>query len=212
MAFRNVLLPGTISSGASSTPMWQTDVARTPAGYEKRVGRRSDALRKCVAPLNIRTLNQLHELLAHFNVMQGPYYSFPFLDRLDNRSCAPETTPAVTDSLLGTGDGVTAAFQCRKGYTSGAYTHYRTILLPKQTTLLVSVAGVLKTETTHYTVNYETGVITFTGGNIPSAAQEVKAGFEFYCKVRYDTNDLQTVIEAYRTGSIPSIALIEVYE
>lgn len=212
MAFRNVLLPGTISSGASSTPMWQTDVARTPSGYEKRVARRSDALRKCVAPLNIRSLNDLHELLAHFNVMQGPYYSFPFKDRLDYKSCAPETEISMTDTNIGTGDGVTAAFQLRKGYISGAFTHYRNILLPVSGRLLIAVAGVAKNETTHWTADYTTGIITFTGGNIPTAAQAVTAGFEFNCKVRYDTNDLQVVIEAYRTGSIPTIALIEVFE
>lgn len=209
MAFRNELLPGTISSGADSTPMWQVDIARAKSGKEKRVARRSSSLRKCTVPLNIRSLNNIHEMISHFEVMNGPWYSFPLKDRLDFRSCAPETTPTATDGLLGTGDGIVATYQVRKAYVSGAFTHYRTILLPVSGTLLVSVAGVTKTETTHYTVDYTTGIITFTAGNIPTAGQLVKAGFDFHCKVRYDSNDLNTVIEAYRSGSIPSIALIE---
>ena len=45
----------------------------------------------------------------------------------------------------------------------------RAIQLPVAGTVEISVAGVLKTETTHYTVDYSTGVVTFTGGNIPAA-------------------------------------------
>lgn len=214
MSFRNQLLPGVISSGADATPMFQVDIARAKSGKEKRVARRDEALRKFTCPINIRNLDDIHTLMSHFQAMEGPFYSFPFLDRLDFKSVAPEAAniPTATDVLLGTGDGTTATFQLRKGYTSGSYTKYRTILLPKSGTLLVSVAGVTKTETTHYTVDYTTGIITFTGGNIPTTGQLVKAGYYFYCKVRYDTNDLQAVIEAYRAGSVPTIPLIEVLE
>lgn len=214
MTFRNQPLPGTISAGADASPIWQIDIARSKSGYEKRVARRSQALRKFTVPLNIRTLDDLHTVLSHFEAMNGPYYSFPFLDRLDFKSTPPEATniPTSTDCLIGTGDGTTAAFQLVKVYTSGSFTQIRDIQLPDTGTLLVSVNGVLKTETTHYTVDYATGIITFTGGNIPSGGQLVKAGFKFHCKVRYDSNDLQVTIEAYRAGSIPHIALIEVRE
>ena len=143
--------------------------------------------------------------------VNGPLYSFPFEDRLDFKSTAPEPTNTITalDCPIGTGDGATAAFQCYKTYTFGAYTYYRPIYLPIQGTLLVAVNNVTKTETTHYTVNYETGVITFTGGNIPPNGHIIRAGFQFRCKVRYAVNDLQTVIEGYRAGSA-QLSLIEV--
>lgn len=210
--FQNQPLPGTISSGADATPMWQVDIARAKSGKEKRVARRSASLRKFSAPMNIRTLNDVYTLISHFEAMNGPAYSFPFLDRLDSRSGLPESTPTALDCLIGTGDGVTTAFQLKKVYTSGSYTHSRNILLPDSGTLLISVDGTTKTETTHYTVDYATGIVTFTGGNIPAAGKLVKAGFLFHCKVRYDTNDLQAVFEAYRAGSLPHIALIEVLE
>jgi len=59
-------------------------------------------------------------------------------------------------------------------------------------------------------VSYTTGVITFTGGNIPTGGQAVTAGFEFYVKTRFDIDDLTQVFESYRVGSIPSIPLVEV--
>lgn len=210
MAFRDVLFPGQISSGADSTPSFQVNIARTAAGNEYRTAQRGQALHRFTVPLNTRSLDTIHTLKRHFMAVNGPLYCFPFNDTLDFKSCQPEAanTPAASDSLLGNGDGSTATFQCRKNYTY-TYTHFRTIYLPVSGTLLVQVNGVLKTETTHYTVNYETGVITFTGGNIPPNGHPVRAGFQFNCKVRYASNDLQMVIEAYATGSA-QLTLIEV--
>jgi len=214
MAFRNVPLPGNVSAGSDATPTFQVDIARAVSGNETRVGRRTNALRRFSVPINLVGIDDVYAVITHFEIMEGPLHSFPYKDRLDFKSCAPDpiNVPSSTDVTLGTGDGATASFQCRKIYSTGGYDRYRTIYLPKQGTLLVAVDTVLKTETTHYTVNYETGVVTFTGGNIPTAGQAVTAGFEFYCKVRYDMNDLQAVIETYRAGGTPSIALIEVPE
>ena len=64
--------------------------------------------------------------------------------------------------------------------------------MPVNGTVEISVAGVPKTETTHYTVDYATGMVTFTPGNIPAAAQAVTATFEFDVPVRFAEDDLKS--------------------
>lgn len=210
MSHLTTAIPPCVSPGSDGVSTWSTDIARNPGGYEQRVGRRGYSLRKFNLGYQIRRQEHVYEVLSLFEACEGQVHTFPYRDRIDFKSSSPFNEPQSNDVLLGTGDGTTAAFQLRKGYTAGSTTVYRTILLPVSGTLLVEVAGVLKTEPTHYTVNYNTGIITFTGGNIPTAGQLVKAGFEFYTKVRFDTDELNISYEGFRVGSIPNIPLIEV--
>jgi uncharacterized protein (TIGR02217 family) len=203
-------LPGFISAGSEGWPSWLTEVGRLPSGGEQRNGARAYSLREFNLSHQIQRVQDLYAIVEHFEVCRGQLHTFPFKDRHDYKSCAPLETISALDCPIGTGDGTTAVFQLKKRYLSGSDYYDRTILLPKSGTLLVAVAGVTKTETTHYTVDYLTGLITFTGGNIPSAAQAITAGYEFYCKVRFNTDTLRQVFESYRVGSLSSIPLIEV--
>lgn len=210
-------IPRSISAGSNFVVTTAVDMIRNPAGYDVRRQTRDETLRRADLAYNIRRIEDeeeqeagLYEILKHFEVCEGPVHTFPVLDRLDHKSCSPNNYPAFDDVLLGEGDGVTAAFQLRKGYTIGLITKYRTILLPVQDSVIIAVDGVIKTVTTHYTINYETGVVTFTGGNIPILYAQVTAGFLFYVKVRFDTNDLSAVYEGFRVGSMGSIPVIEV--
>lgn len=210
MAFRDVPLPPCISAGSEGAPVWMVDIARSPAGVEQRVGRRSQSLRRFNVGYQIRRLQDLYDVMAHFEVMNGPMHSFPLHDPLDNQSSAPGDAVSSADAFLGTGDGVTAVYPLYKQYTRGNWSHSRRIALPTPDTLLVQVNSVLKVEDTDYTVDYETGRITFLGGDIPANGHIVRAGFQYRCKVRFDTNDLAQVYEGFRVGGIPNIPLIEV--
>lgn len=209
-------IPRCISIGSNFVVTTAVDIIRNPGGYDVRRQNRDETLRRADLAYNLRRLEDdeqergLYEILKHFEVCEGPVNTFPMLDRLDYKSCSPFETPSPSDVLLGEGDGGTDDFQLRKGYTIGALTKYRTILLPVEDSVLIAVDGILKIETTHYTVNYETGVITFTPGNIPGTGAEVTAGFKFYVKVRFDTNDLSQSYEGFRVGQISSIPVIEV--
>lgn len=210
-------IPRSISQGSNFVVTTAVDIIRNPAGYDVRRQNRDETLRKADLAYNIRRIEDvdeqergLYEILKHFEVCEGPLHTFPMLDRLDFKSCAPFETPAKDDVVLGDGDGGTNEFQLRKGYTIGLNTKYRTILLPVEDTVLIAVDGILKVEDTDYTVNYETGIITFLPGHIPSTGAEVTAGFMFYVKVRFDTNDLTASYEGFRVGAVQSIPVIEV--
>ena len=69
--------------------------------------------------------------------------------------------------------------------------------------------GVL-TETTHYTVDYtDSGIVTFTPGNIPAGAETVEAAFQYYRRCRFDT-DFSDIEKAYESGDVPNISFTEV--
>jgi uncharacterized protein (TIGR02217 family) len=210
MAFIDAALPPCISAGSEGTPSFQVDIARHPSGYEQRVARRGNALRRWNLGYSIRKLQDLYDVAQFFIAVEGPLNTFPYLDRLDDRSCAPTATPSQLDALIGIGDGATATFQLRKSYVAGSTTKYRTITLPISGSVKIAVNGVYKTETTHYTVDYSTGIVTFSGGNIPANGHDVTAGFKFRCKVRFEGNDLTQAYEGFRVGSMPSVPIIEV--
>lgn len=215
MTFYNAVLPGFISQGSEAAPVSLVDIARGPTGYEQRRSRRSRRLRRFNLVKNIRTSNDVYDLLSFFEVMNGPQHSFAMQNLLDWKSCKPEDTISALDATIGTGDGTNLAFQLKKQFKvtkldASVIAIDRTVYLPVQGTVLIAVDGVTKTETTHYTINYSTGAVTFTGGNAPANLKLVTAGFHFNEKVRFDTNDLSQVMEYIKVGSAPSIPLIEV--
>ena len=73
----------------------------------------------------------------------------------------------VTDEAVGTGDGSNPTFSLDHGN------------LYATAPLTVKVAGVAKTESTNYSVNRTTGVITFLAGSIPTAGQAVTASYSY---------------------------------
>lgn len=91
----------------------------------------------------------------------------------------------IVDGPIGIGDGVIAAFQAAKVYTAGNNPYLRIIRHIKAGSLVVKVDGVTQTLTTHYTVG-ATGLITFTGGNIPALDAVITISCDFYVPVRFE--------------------------
>ncbi|TPL40702.1 DUF2460 domain-containing protein [Mesorhizobium sp. B2-4-6] len=116
------------------------------------------------------------ELRAFWYDMRGDFRTWLLKDWTDYLLVGEE---------IGIGDGINAAFQITKTYTAGFNPYVRVIRYLKAGTLVVRVDGVVKTLTTHYTVS-ETGLITFTGGNIPAADKVVDVDGEFYVLVRFE--------------------------
>jgi uncharacterized protein (TIGR02217 family) len=183
-------------------------VVETDSGAESRNQRWSYPRHKYDIGYGIRTLDRLENLLSYFHVVAGKAIGFRYKDWMDFKSCARTGTPATTDSAIGTGTGSLATFQLVKTYTQGAYTRARKIVKPIASTVLVAVAGTTKTVTTHYTLDATTGIVTFTGGNLPTAGQAVTAGFEFDVPCRFDSDDLPISLDYLKSGAA-SVLLIE---
>jgi uncharacterized protein (TIGR02217 family) len=207
MAFDAIRFPTAISKGSHGGPERRTDVVTTASGREERNSRWAHSRRRYNAGFGVKSLNDIHQVVAFFEERRGRLHSFRWKDFADFKSCTVNATPAPTDQIIGTGNGSTASFQLTKKYGTGIRDYARIISAPVAATVLVAVNGIA---TTNFTVNLQTGIITFTAIQIPTAGQVISAGFEFDVPVRFDTDQLTINLSHFAAGNIPEIPLIEV--
>lgn len=214
MAFHNERLPEDVEKGVTGGPTFSTTVSRVANGFEQRNINFSQALGNWDLAYGILHKSDASadhtftQILHFFYARRGMAHSFPFKDWSDF-----EIGVDADDDFesIGTGDGTTDDFQITKTYNIGSsYTYTRTITKPVSGTLRVFVAGVEKTETTHYTVDYLTGIITFTGGNTPTLGQDVAVITEFNVPVRFNTDHFALTLETFLAAEVPSIPIQEV--
>lgn len=207
MAFDNVRFPTAISRGSTGTAERRTDVVTTASGREERNARWANSKRKYNAGFGVKSLDDIQAVVAFFEERRGKLYAFRWKDFADFKSCAASAAVAATDQVIGTGDGVTAAFQLVKKYGTGTRNYVRAINAPVSGTVRVAVNGVV---TTLFAVNVLTGMMTFNAGSIPVIGAVVTAGFEFDVPVRFDTDAITINLAHFAGGDIPNIPLVEV--
>jgi uncharacterized protein (TIGR02217 family) len=210
MAFHEVRFPTGLSLGATGGPERRTEIVVLGSGAEERNSRWADSKRSYNAGYGVKRVADLHAVIAFFEERRGRLHGFRFKDWSDYKSCAPSETPTALDQEIGVGNGSTAAFQLLKTYGASFAPWSREIKKPVSGTVTVAVDGVTKTAGTHFNVNYTTGAVTFTGGNIPPLDDAVTAGFEFDVPVRFDTDKLEVNLALIEAGSIPNIPIVEI--
>jgi uncharacterized protein (TIGR02217 family) len=201
MAIDNIRLPVEVEQGATGGPGFKTSIQTALSGIEQRIAEWDVA--RCQYDIGYAVRGKaslLSEVIKLWRDRRGPAYPFRFKDWSDYQA---------TNATIGTGDGSLATFQLVKSYDV-VFVTTRAIQLPVSGTVQIKVAGALKTETTHYTVNYSTGLVTFTTGNIPAAAQAITATFEFDVPVRFAEDSLKVSMTMDDFGDISSIPLVEV--
>jgi uncharacterized protein (TIGR02217 family) len=158
----------------------------------------------------VKSVDDLHAIIAFFEERRGRLYSFRWRDHADWKSCAPQGVPAALDQLIGTGTGARSTFQLLKIY-GGTFSPYaRTIFKPVAGTVKIAVGGVPKTQGIDFTVDAASGVVTFLPGAVPANGTTVTAGFEFDVPVRFDTDKLEINLSGFASGAIPNIPIVEV--
>ena len=210
MGFHEVRFPTEISRNAHGGPERRTDVVVLGSGHEERNSRWADSRRFYNAGYGVKSLDDLHAVIAFFEERRGRLHGFRWKDHADCKSCAPGSVPAPTDQFIGTGDGVTANFQLAKAYGSGASAWVRPIAKPVAGSVLVAVGGTPVAEGSGFVVDPTTGIVTFLPGAIPESGAVVTAGFAFDVPVRFDTDKLEVNMQGFRHGAIPNIAIVEV--
>ena len=206
--FHEVRFPLRVALGTSGGPVRRTDIVSLSNGRENRNRRWQDARRRYDAGSGVRSIEDLYAVLAFFEARAGQFYGFRFHDPVDHKSCAPGGTASASDQQIGSGDGVTAAFQLVKRYADAGGETVRTVDKPVAGTVVVSVAGGVR-PAGDYTVNSATGVVTFKPGKIP-ASGVIRAGYEFDVPVRFDTDRIDIDLAQFNAGRIPSIPLLEI--
>jgi uncharacterized protein (TIGR02217 family) len=210
MSFHEIRFPTDISRNATGGPERRTDVVVLGSGHEQRNSRWADSRRSYNAGYGIKSLDDLHAVIAFFEERRGRLYGFRWRDHSDWKSCAPSGTPSALDQAIGIGTGTQTTFQLAKTYGSVHAPWRRDVVKPVAGTVLVAVAGVVQVAGTAFVVDPTTGVVAFQPGHIPAAGAAVSAGFELDVPVRFDTDKLEISIQSFRHGVIPSIPVIEV--
>lgn len=191
--------------GAVGGPERLTEIVRLASGAESRNARWSGSRRRWDLGGTVMRLDVAHDLIAFFEARSGRLNGFRFRDPVDWKSCAPGETVSASDQVIGTGDGVTTAFQLVKHYTSGADMFTRVIRKPVEETVLVAVDGV---ETTAFSVDFSNGVVTLEDAQVEGAV--VSAGFAFDTPVRFDIDRLDMALVGHGAARIVRAPLVEV--
>lgn len=212
MSFHEVQFPTDVSYGSQGGPGFFTNIVELDSGVEERVARRSRARRRYDAAYGVKTYEQLAAVISFYIARKGPASGFRYKDWADfTSSTTGKDAQAFTDQTIGTGDGTTTQFQLVKRYQSGSQTEARTITKPVEDSVLIGVNGTL--QTSGYTVDTATGIVTFT--TAPTSGHTITAGFQFDVPVRFGAeidDALILNIESFSSGSLEAIPLIEVIE
>lgn len=205
MAFHDVLFPTGVALGASGGPERRTEIVTLGSGFEERNAVWAHSRRRYNAGYGIKTLDELHAVIAFFEARNGRLHGFRWRDRGDCRSGAPTAAIVASDQVIGTGNGVTAAFQLIKTYSSGGTDYQRTIKKPVAGSIACALGDA---ETSAFAVDTTTGIVTFD--TPPADGVAISAGFQFDVPVRFDTDRLDINLAHFEAGEIPSIPLVEI--
>lgn len=206
-AFHEVLFPTDISYGSQGGPKFKTTVFMADSGYEQRNIDWKSTRAEYDVSHGIKRLDQMHELTAFFFARMGRAFGFRFKDFNDFH---------IQAETIAIGDGTKKVFQVTKTYTSfqtesgETYSYSRNISKIAWGTLTqVTVGLAAQTPDVDYSVDENTGIITFT--NAPPDGAAIKIGYcEFHVPVRFDTDHLDSVHDFWNTQSWSSIPLVEV--
>ena len=206
MAIDGDRFPDRISRGARIKVARKTQIVGLVDGREERNASWRNSRRSYDVGFNVRTPDDLAEVIAFHEARRGRLGAFRFRDWLDYKSSLPSQPVAATDQVIGTGDGASDEFQLIKAYGDAAGEWVRTIRYPVPGSVLIAFDGV--EQASGWTVDATTGLVTFD--TAPAEDVEITAGFEFDVPVRFDTDLLQERREFEELGSIGSVPLVEV--
>ncbi|MEL7114213.1 MAG: DUF2460 domain-containing protein [Pseudomonadota bacterium] len=208
MGFHEVRFPANLSFGSVGGPERRTEIVTLANGHEERNSPWRHARRRYDAGVSMRSLDDVETLIAFFEARQGQLYGFRWKDWSDYKSCAASREIAFEDQVIGLGDGETRDFQLCKTYLSGVHSYTRPVMKPVAGSVQVGLQGDPLVETLNYTVDYETGRVSFD--TAPAEEAQVTAGFEFDVPVRFDTDRIQTSVASFQAGDVPNVPIVEV--
>ena len=186
MAYVDVRFPTDISFGSSGGPEFMTEIIALNSGHERRNAAFPFGRHRYNAAYGAKTQSQIETLIKFFHSMRGMGDTFRWKDPIDWKTCDNDATPTFTDQVIGTGDGSTTVFQLVKNYSNGVTSRSRHITRPINGTVTVGINGVQNIG--GWSLDYETGIITFTVA--PTSGHSITWGGEFDVHVRFDTDYL----------------------
>jgi len=184
MFLESPVFPQCPSFGYSSEPMYSVTPIERASGTETRNRNWAFPLHRFNCTVGPRAEEDIAELLEFWHAVGGMAYGFRFSDGVDYKSCRIQEDVTATDGpLLVVAGESPEVYQLTKRYTYGARTQDRPIYKPVSGTILIADNGTLKTEMTHYTIDYATGRVSL----LFAPAGMLTWGGEFDVPVRFDS-------------------------
>lgn len=222
MAFHDVRFPDKILRGAVGGPKWNTTVGTTDTGFEQRNQNWSASRRSWVVARRIVRESDLRDLLDFFQCRSGKAHGFLFRDPSDyyvGLSHTPGTGMVHAGAHnFATGNASATVYQLTKRYSSGGVTVDRKITRPldpgradapdNAVAIKVYLAGV--DQPTGWSLNYATGVLTFTSP--PGNGVAIGWGGMFDIPARFDTDEAELDIDAMFAAKWSGLPIIEIRE
>lgn len=201
-AFVEERLPDEVEKNAVGGPQFKTIVTTLASGHEQRNIQWSQSRAKWDIGYGLSHLKEgksqsyLNKVIEFFYARRGQAVGFRFKDWTDY---------SVNNQLIGVGDDLLQDFQIVKIYNSTGVSYTRILSKIVENSETVTINDI---ETSNYTIDYNTGIITL---NSPLALGAIlKVSCEFDVPVRFDTDELDITAVTSDAGFIGSIPIIEV--
>lgn len=203
-SFHEILFPTDISFHSKGGPKFKTGVFTADSGFEKRIIDWAQARAEYDASYGIKDQSQMDKVTAFFYARRGRAHAFRFKDWNDYKLNGV--------AFLGTGSPtvqITKTYTSAQAQISQSWTFTRKITKPAWNSISgVTVNGSVVTSPGAYTVDYNTGIMTFTTPPAEGDVIVIGSG-EFHVPVRFDSDHLAVKHEFWNTVSWDSIPLIE---
>lgn len=190
MPFMDITLPAKLSFGTGSGASFQTDVVTYQGGGEYRNSRWDYQKATFDVSYVVKDRADANKMYKFFLTAQGRFNSFRVKDELDYTSAEDGvSTPTAQDQFIAIADGSSLSFQLIKAYSNGLTSYTRRITKPVDNgAVKVAVNGV---ETTNFTLDYVTGILTL--GFPPTAGHIITAGYEFSIHCRFENDSIEGI-------------------
>ena len=145
---------------------------------------------------DIEGINEVIELRTFHANRKGSKQGFRFKDWSDYKA---------NNQYLGITSGQQKDWQLIKTYTAGSYQTFRPITKPVPETVSIYQDGAKVIS--GYTINYETGILSF--GSVPQSGRVLTADFEFDVPVWFENDEFSFTLEGYhknhQTGQVEAL-------
>jgi uncharacterized protein (TIGR02217 family) len=180
--------------GAVGGSQFKTSIIETSDGREQRNAEwwlplgRWQLGERILLESDIEGLHEVQYLKDFHNSRKGSKQGFRYKDWCDFEAI---------NQYIGTGDGVTTAWQLKKTYYAGSYSTDRPITKPVVGTVNIYVNGVnVGVNPNHdWTINHSSGVISKAS---PLVSGTITVDFEFDVPVCFDRDDIGWRLEGYQ--------------
>lgn len=203
MTFIDARLPEQVEINAVRRENEAVEVVRTDGGHEVRNLRHAQPMIEYEVsfPTGGFDATVTEAVYAMWRASRGGLYAFRFRDWDSKNS-------TLTDEVIGTGDGAETEFQIARTHTVGGVSAVRNITRPaSDETWLVKFDGV--TQGSGYTMDYDTGLITFDSA--PGVDVVVSVTGVYDIPVRFDMTYEATGLASFMEH-IEALTLMEVKE